>query len=211
MQIIDKPLQFGIRHLLGAMFVVSLVAALIAPWVRAWSAQQWLILGIETGLEVLTFAIYVQGHVWLRNTWRGRLGEIFFRVPVRIEGSDLWNPVNAYVSIVLATIMLTVVTASTIIAKGDFGEFFIYGPIAGFCAAMGLTQLWHPPKEAFVGEHGIALVGRFIPWDKLWCGPKTCTGSTPPLLRTAGWTFELFPDGDIVRPLADYVQRRTKP
>jgi hypothetical protein len=209
----QRPLQFGIRHLLGAMFAVALASALIGPWVRGWSAGQWLVLSAQTGMEALIFALCMGGHVLLRRATSNPLGEIHFRVPAQIEGSGPWNPVNAYVLLGLATIVLVLLTASTIMAEGKLegpGPFF-YGAFAGVFGAMGVTQLWHPSNEVLIGDRGVAIAGRFLPWDQLWCAYAPGQGSAPLFLKTDGWAFAVFPDAETEPPLAEFLRQRARP
>ena len=194
------------------MFAVALVSALIAPWVRGWSAGQWLSLAAQTGIQLGIFALCVAIHARQRMAMSECLGEIHFRVPVRLEGANEWTPLNAFVLLGFATIVLGVLTAATIMADGHFvGFFFMHGPIAGLSGALGLTQLMHPQKEALIGENGVAVVGRFIRWDRLWPASKTCAGSAPFLIKTDGWAFALFPDHQLQPLLADFLRLWLKP
>ena len=206
----EKPIQFGIRHLLAAMFAVALLAALIAPWVRGWGAGQWLGLVAQTGLALATFVLGGMICVSLRRACTARVGQVRFRVLVRIEGSDRWNPVNAYVLIGMATIMLVLIAGSSIVTEGRPNQLLFYGAFVGVFGAVGLTQLWVPPNKAVVGDRGVAVAGCFFSWSQLLWAIQP--GRMPVLLlKTPGWSFELFPDAETDKPLAAFLQGRTRP
>jgi hypothetical protein len=206
-----KPFQFGIRHLLGAMFAVALVSALIAPWVRGWSAGQWLMLGTQTAVVVVSFAACLAGCAWSRLAALRRLGEQHFRVTARTWGSNAWSPASAYAMIAFATFMLFLLTVSTLSTGGKIGTPFTQGVYAGLFAAVGVTQLQYPPDQMLVGEAGVVLGGwRFIPWDQLWYSYEPGGQPVPLLLKTAGWAFALTTSAAIERSLADYVSQRAR-
>lgn len=206
-----KPFQFGIRHLLGAMFVVALLSALIAPWVRGWSAQQWLTLAMQTGIVVVTFAIGLAANASSRHAVKRRLGTERFRVTARTWGATRWSPTSAYAMIAFATFMLLLLTASTIVTGGKIGTPYMQGIYAGVFGAMGITQLQYPPDEMLIGESGVALGGwRFIPWDQLWYSYEPGGRPVPLLLKTSGWAFALSTSEDIEQPLAGFLRQRAK-
>jgi hypothetical protein len=206
-----KPIQFGIRHLLGAMFAVALLSALIAPWVRGWSAGQWLTLAAQTGVVVVSFAVCLAGSAWSRQAVGRRLGEEYFRVTARTWGSNPWSPASAYAMIAFATFMLLLLTASTVLTGGKIGTPYMQGIYAGVFGAMGVTQLQYPPDQMLVGDRGVALGGwRFIPWDQLWYSYEPGGRPAPLLLKTPGWAFALSASGAIEGPLALFLSQRAK-
>ena len=148
----DKPLQFGIRHLLGAMFVVSLAAALIAPWVRGWSASQWLVLGTQTAVVAGTFLAYVGSSRWMRQMSRRQMGAERFRVQYQMWGGNAWRPGNAYYMLAFATLMLILFTAATIVTGARDSSPWLQGFYAGLFAGIGVTQLHSPPDVIVIGE-----------------------------------------------------------
>ena len=207
----QRPLQFGIRHLLGAMFAVALVSALIAPWVRGWSAGQWLTLATQTGIVAISFAICLAGNAQSRRLLRRRLGQEHFRVTARTWGSTTWSPATAYAMIAFATLMLLLLTASTIVTGGKIGTPYMQGIYAGVFGAMGVTQLQYPPDQMLVGECGVALGGwRFIPWDQLWYSYEPGGRPVPLLVKTTGWAFAVSTSDAIERPLANFVSGRAR-
>lgn len=207
----SRPVQFGIRHLLGAMFAAALLSALIAPWVRGWSAGQWLSLAAQTAVVGVTFAICLAGSAWSRQAARRRMGAEHFRVTARTWGSTAWSPASAYAMIAFATFMLLLLAGSTIFTGAKVGPLYMQGIYAGVFAAMGLSQLQYPPDQMLVGEGGVVIgLCRFIPWDRLSYSYRPTGRPVPLLLKTPGWAFALGTSGEIEPPLAEFLKQRAK-
>lgn len=192
------------------MFVVALLSALIAPWVRGWSAGQWLALATQTGLVAVVFAACLAGSAWSRRNIARQLGEAHFRVTARTWGAQAWTPASAFAMIGFATFMLLLLAASTIVTQGRIGTPYLQSVYAGVFAAMGFTQIQYPPDLMYVGERGVAVGSRFIPWDQLWCSYQPGSGRAPLFLKTAGWAFEVFADREAEEVLAHFLQQRAK-
>ena len=208
----EKPIQFGIRHLLAAMFAVALLAALIAPWVRGWGAQQWLNLGIQAAVVAATFGLYIGGNHWTRQAARRQMGQVHFRIGARTWGQRAWRPGNAYVTLAFATFMLFLYAAVTITSGARDTGPFMQGIYAGLFAAMGVTQLCYPPDEMLLGERGMAMSGwQFIPWERAAFAHQPDHPTAPIFVKTTGWAFELLVSPELEQPVADFLRDRVKP
>ena len=208
-----KPFQFGIRHLLGAMFAVALVSALIAPWVRGWSAGQWLSLAGQMAAVVLVSGVVFSLHEWMRRTIRLRVGSVLFRATAQTWGQSRWSPTSAYVLLTLATLTLLLLTAVAIVSPEPLGLLLTQGAYVGALVAIVVGQIRHPSNELIVGERGVAVGYSFrvLTWETLHCSyePRGLPGRL--LLGTTGWTFEVCAPAEIEQPLAEFIQQRAKP
>jgi hypothetical protein len=212
MPTIDKPLQFGIRHLLGVMFVVSLVAALIAPWVRGWSAGQWLVLGTQTAVVAGTFLLYVGSSFWMRRIILRQLGAERFRVKCQTWGQGAWRPRNAYNMLAFASFMLILFTAATIASGARDVSPGLQGFYAGIFAGMGVTQLLSPPDVMVIGERGLMMEGwRFVPWKGLRYAFQPEHRPVSFFLKSTIWAFELTVPEELEQPLDEFLRVRAEP
>ena len=209
-QIMDKPLQFGIRHLLGVMFAVALLSALIAPWVRGWSAGQWLKLGTQTGVMAAAFLLFFGSHVWLRRRMLHRLGTAHFQATSRTWGNTLWQPADAYTKLAFATLILFMLTAISMFG-GKVESPMFYGICGGILGAIGVAEVLDPPNRMLIGENGVTIGNRrFLAWDQLSCSYQPLGEPAPILLKAPGWAFIVQAPAASEPLLAEFLQSRTR-
>src|SRR5688500_4214214 len=208
----DKPLQFGIRHVLGVMLLVAFLSALVAPWVRGWSAGQWLTLGLQSGCIFGSFALGIGFQEWARNRKRRSLGELRFEVKCRIWGQSGWSPATASTTLLLAVIIIVFLMAGTVLSGSgrDFYDLLPQNVFVGLMAAAGAGQLRFPPDRMLIGQHGVRTSEKILSWDVLWCSYAPEEPPAPILLKTPGRAYLVYPPADVEAAVGEYLQQRVQ-
>ena len=78
----QRRFQFGIRHLLVVMVVVSALAAVMGPTMRQWSAGKWIWYIAHLSAAAVAYAVTLLQHFRAAEVRRRLPGKIHWQVPL---------------------------------------------------------------------------------------------------------------------------------
>lgn len=164
-------LQFRLRSLFVATLVVAILSALVAPWVRDFTREQWGRLGALVGAALLFPSIYLGILIVRRWKVERKGGRLLLRTSV-MPGQMWLRTAYPLVFLIGFTAFFFLVARNWVLKPGDLAWSFV--PVLAFASLgnaglshlllLSCTQLDSAPLE--VREHGLILAAfRFVPWE----------------------------------------------
>jgi Na+/melibiose symporter-like transporter len=213
-----RRLQFGIRHLLAAMIVVSLVAAIMGPWLRGWSGKQWFAWGCHWGIVLTVFVGWTAVTLVVARRAERRAGNVRFRLSLVHYQVVIWRRIvvdrqRANVAWILIQLFYV---GSEVIFFAMINSGKPYWPLlVVFGVGIGMllsAMFWHkikPLDEIAVADNGVLWWGGLTPWSNV--AFHDATTDVPGWLGMKYGNFEaiLMPPEDAM-PLIEFLAQRAR-
>ena len=166
--------QFGIRHLLVAMIVVSALAALMGPSMRRWSALQWFWYAAHLVAATAAYVLTLWQRFRALGLRQKQAGEIRWQVPLEWEVRrqlPWWGRVAIAACVLDGIIGILEILSFTMLDAVAGPWPIVCGLTLGLLAGDGIFDETRFPTHARIGENGILFDDRFVPWENF--GPPT--------------------------------------